>query len=296
MPPHPPVAAPARRRLALALALVALPVAGCRGLEGDVLVAPVGGATGDAGAAACPPVAQAVLLLDRDGRLASYDPRGDLLRDRASVAASVRPGDCAAGKVALALDRQGTAWIAGCDGDLLRCDPDSGLCAGGQASRPIPRSVQMAWASEPDGGQALFLAVPPSRIPLASPPPESSLLRFPDLEKPVATLAGWPTLAGTADRLWALFPGDPGRGGTAPRLAALDPASGREVESREPAGVVLEPTPGPLLAASAGDLWVFQATGAATRVQRIGGTGQGIDTPRSIPRHVAGAASSTCGP
>jgi hypothetical protein len=113
----------------------------------------------------------------------------------------------------------------------------------------------------------------------------------------VATLDGWPALTGTAEGLWALFPGDgdPGRGGTRPRLASLDPASGREIEPREPSGVLLEPFP-ILLASSGGELWVFQASGTATRVQRIGATGQGNDTARSIPRHIVGAASSTCSP
>jgi hypothetical protein len=281
---HPAAAAPANRRPALAL--LALLAADCSGFEGDVLIAPE---------AACAESAQTILLLDRDGRLASYDPRAHLLRERASVAASVSPAGCALGKVSLALDRQGAAWIATCEGDLLRCDPDSGICAGRRASTVILGSVHMAWASEPGGAQALFLAVPPSRVPLSSPPLRSSLLRFPDLEEPMATLAGWPTLTGTVDRLWGLFPGQPGRDGTPPRLVTLDPTSGREVESRELAGVVLEPTP-VWLAAASGDLWVFQATGPATRVLRIGVSGRLGDTPRSIPRSVVGAASSTCSP
>jgi hypothetical protein len=294
---HATIAASAHRRLglALAVALLALHMAGCRGLEGDVVVASVDGAAGDASGAACPSIAQTILLLDRDGRLASYDPRADRLRDQASVAVSVLPADCAAGRVSLALDRQGAAWISGCDGDLLRCDPGSGFCAGRQANTTLLGSVQMAWATGPGGAQALFLAVPTGRFSPPSPPAQSRLLRFPDLEKPVATLAGWPTLAGTVDRLWGLFPGDPGPGGTPPRLAALDPTTGREVDPREPGGVLLEPIP-VLLAAFGGDLWVFQATGAATRVQRIGGSGRDNDTPRSIPRVVVGAASSTCGP
>jgi hypothetical protein len=314
-------ATPTDRRLALAL--VALLAAGCRGLEGDVLVAPVkapgdAGATsvapgdgdaagvaaadadaasvdaGDAGATICPAVAQTILLLDRDGHLASYDPRADLLRDRASIAANVPSTDCAVGNVSLALDRQGAAWITSCDGDLLQCDPDSGVCAGRRASTALPRSVHMAWAAtDLGGGQALFLAAPDGRLPPGSATAPASLFRFPDVDRPVATLAGWPALTGTADRLWALFPGEPGRGGTPPRLAALDPASGGEIERRDPAGLVLEAIPA-LLAAFGGDLWVLQATGTATRVQRIGGTGLGNDTPRSIPRYIVGAASSPC--
>jgi hypothetical protein len=287
---RPATAGPARRRLALVL--LTLHLAGCRGLEGDVLVAPTDGASG---AATCPTIAQTILLLDRDGRLASYDPRADLLRDLASVAANVRPAECAAARVSLARDRQGAAWISSCDGDLLRCDPSSGLCAGGQANTTLVGSIQMAWATEPSGAQALFLAVPTGRISPPSPPRQSRLFKFPDLQTPLATLAGWPTLTGTAEGLWALFPGEPGPGGTPPRLVALDPASGREVSSREPAGILLEPVRA-LLAASGRDLWVFQATGAVTRVQRIGGTGPGNDTARSIPREVVGAASSTCSP
>jgi hypothetical protein len=292
------VTRPARRRSSprtpRRLALAALLAAACPGREGDILVAP---AAPDAAAptAACPPVARTILVLDREGRLASYDPRTDLLRERASLAASVPSTDCGASSVALALDRQGAAWIAGCDGDLLKCDPDSGLCAGGWSSAPLPRALRMAWAAEPGGAQALFLAVAPATVPpFPTPPPESTLVRFPRLGQPVGTLAGWPSLTGTADRLWALFPGDPRRG-TPARLAALDLASGREVEQRDTAGVLLGPIPA-LIAASGEDVWVFQGVGSLTVVQRMGGGGQGSDLTRAITRRIVAVASSTCGP
>ncbi len=226
---------PAAVRPDLHLRVVALAalVVGCQGREGDILTIAGDGGAPEGGALAgdCPAGARGVLLLDRDGRLASYDPGTDHLRDRASIAASVPRPDCAGaaqpGSVALAVDRQGAAWVAGCDGDLLKCDPDSGLCSGGWASAPLPRALHMAWAPEAGGGQALFLAVAPDPLPpFPTPPPQSTLLRFPSLDRAVATLPGWPALTGTADRLWAIFPGDPRRG-TPARLAAVDPSNGR---------------------------------------------------------------------
>lgn len=282
-----------RRTLVAGLALVSLLASACAGFEGDVLVA-ADGARGGAGAA-CPPIAQAILLLDRDGRLASYDPRDDVVRELASVAASVRPADCVAGEVAVALDRDGAAWILGCDGDLLRCDPSTGACAGGQARAALPASAHMAWAADASGAPSLFFAVPTGRGSPMLAPAASALLRFPDFETPVTSLAGWPALTGSKDRLWALFAAQAGRGGTPPRLVALDAASGREIEAREIGAAAFEPTP-VLLTLFAGDFWVLQASStSATRVQRVGGTGQGRDSPRTIPRRVAGAASSTCG-
>jgi hypothetical protein len=268
----------------------------CRGPEGDILTVAADGGDAAPGASPCP---STILLLDREGRLASYDPRTDSLRDRASIATSVPRPDCPTGSqaasVSLAMDRQGAAWIASCDGDLLKCDPDSGLCAGGWTSTALPRALHMAWATEPGGGQALFLAVAAEPLPaFPALPMESTLLRFPSLSQAVGTLASWPALTGTADRLWALFPGDPRRG-TGARLAALDPATGREVEQRDTAGVALGQISG-MLAASGGDFWVFQGFGSLTLVQRVRGSGQSNDTTRAINRRIVGVASSTCGP
>jgi hypothetical protein len=301
--PEPPVTQPAvvRPDRRLGVVVLALLSAGCHGREGDILTiaGDAGGPDGGTTATDCPAGARGVLLLDRDGRLASYDPGADRLRDRASVAASVPRPDCTGaaqpGSVALAMDRQGAAWVATCEGELLKCDPDSGLCTGGWTSAALPRALHMAWAPEAAGGQALFLAVAPDPLPpFPMPAPQSTLLRFPSLTQAVATLPGWPALTGTVDRLWALFPGDPRRGSPA-RLAGLDPSTGRELEARDTNAVLLG-TSAALLAASGGDLWTFQPFGTLTVLQRVREAGQPNDTTRAIGRRVVAVASSPCGP
>jgi hypothetical protein len=289
------VSPPPPSHLAVLLALLG---AGCRGREGDILTVAADGAA-PSPPPACSAAARTILVLDRDGRLASYDPRADSLHDRASIAASVPRPDCPMGSraatVSLAVDRQGAAWVADCDGDLLKCDPSSGLCSGGWSSRPLPRSVRMAWAADPAGEQALFLAAAPDPLPaFPAAPAESTLLRFPSLERAVATLAGWPALTGTSDQLWALFPGDARRGVDA-RLAALDATTGREIEQRDTTGTVIGPLPA-LLAASGADFWVFQSIGTVTVVQRARAGGQANDTTHAIGRRIVAVASSPCGP
>jgi hypothetical protein len=290
-------AAKSRRRLWTAV----LALAACHGREEDILTVRGDAAGGDAASSGslCPSAARTILLLDREGRLSSYDPRTDSVRERASIATSVPRPECPAGSqaaaVSLAMDRQGAAWIASCDGDLIKCDPDSGLCSGGWSSMPLPSSrLHMAWTTEASA-HTLVLVVAPAVLPaFPSPPSESTLVRFPSLDRPVATLSGWPALTGTTDRLWGLFPGDPRRG-TEPRLAALEIGTGREVEQRDMAGVVLAVVPA-LLATFGGDFWVFQAFGNLTVVQRVRGSGQPNETTHAIARRIVGVASSTCGP
>jgi hypothetical protein len=310
------------------VSLVVLVSLSCRGGEGDILrvtsdatggpdagvppdamadAAPADGGPADAAPTdaapnvACSGAAQSILFLGADGLLASYDPRTGVVQDRASIAASVPQPECGAGgagaseAVALAMDRQGAAWVANCDGDLLKCDPDSGLCSGGWASRVLPRPQRMAWATSSGGDPVLFMAVTTaSSLPGGPPPAESTLLRFPRLDQAVATLAGWPSLTATRDRLWALFQGDPRRG-QLPRLAALDVDTGRELERRDAPTLAPGSTPPPL-ASFGGDFWVFQAFGTLTVVQHVPTTGQPAAMTRAIARLVVATASAPCGP